>query len=333
MRTLFLACCLLLTLAVASPAVAKPITEQPGFDDFVDRMVEEHHFNRERLLALFQGREVRQNIIDAITRPAERLPWYRYRPIFLGDDRINEGVRFWREHHATLARAEEEYGVDPAVIVAIIGVETRYGRHGGAHYVLDALATLGFAYPPRADFFRRELESFLIMTRDEQFDPTELKGSYAGAMGHPQFIASSFRNFAIDFSGDGRRDLWNSWEDVIGSVANYLAEHRWQRGEPIAHKVTGTPDAETVEAFRERGLQPRIPMGELREAGFSVDGADGNNERRAALVRFEQRTGYDYWVGYRNFYAITRYNHSPLYAMAVYQLGRAIEEKYREEDG
>lgn len=324
---------LLLLLVAATPASADPISEQPGFDDFIDHMVEEHRFNRERLVALFEGREVDQGIIDAITSPAERLPWYRYRPIFLGESRIKEGARFWEEHRETLERAEAEYGVDPAIIVAIIGVETRYGRHAGSHRVLDALATLGFAYPPRADFFRRELETFLVMTRGEQLDPTELKGSYAGAMGRPQFIASSFQSYAVDFDGDGRRDLWSSWPDVIGSVANYLAEHRWQRGEPIAVPVAEPDNGETVEELREAGLRPHTSVAEFLERGFEpANGATAKDNRQAALIRLEQRDGHDYWLGYQNFYAITRYNHSPLYAMAVYQLGRTIEEQLREGD-
>ncbi|MFO8156510.1 MAG: lytic murein transglycosylase B [Thiohalospira sp.] len=332
MRTL--AVLLLAALASIAQASADPVTEQPGFDDFLDHMVEEHHFNRERLIDLFEDREVNEGIIDAITSPAERLPWHRYRPIFLGESRISEGARFWEEHRETLERAEAEYGVDPAVIVAIIGVETRFGRHAGSHDVLDALGTLGFAYPPRADFFRRELETFLVMTRGEQLDPKGLKGSYAGAMGHPQFIASSFQRYAVDFDGDGRRDLWSSWPDVIGSVANYLAEHGWERGEPIATPLENSSSDDDVEELLEKGPRPTLPVSDYIERGFEpADEEVANEDRKAALLRFEQPEGHDFWLGYRNFYAITRYNHSELYAMAVYQLGHTIEDQLRESDG
>jgi len=315
---------LLLTLLTGLPAAAQPIAEQPGFDAFVERMEGEHGFNPERLRALFDGVEVREDIIATIKRPAESLPWYRYRPIFLTDERIRAGAEFWAEHRETLARAQAEYGVDPAVVAGILGVETYYGRHEGNDPLLESLGTLGFAYPPRASFFRGELEAFLLMAREEQLDPAAVTGSYAGAMGRPQFIASSFRAFAVDFDGDGRRDLWNSWPDVIGSVARYIADHGWEAGEPLLHRLPDSTDAPLVE-LAEEGLKPSFTVAELRERGLELDGLEA--DRRAAVVRLEQESGHDHWLAFGNFYAITRYNHSALYAMAVHQLGEAIREE------
>ncbi|HKJ76381.1 MAG TPA: lytic murein transglycosylase B, partial [Gammaproteobacteria bacterium] len=233
---------LALLAALAGP-VAADITDRPGVRDFIERMHAQHGFEKAALEAVFQDVEIQQDIIEAISRPAESLPWHRYRPIFVTESRTEEGVAFWEANAELLAEAEERYGVDPAVVVAILGVETRYGAHKGGHRVVDALSTLAFAYPPRADFFRSELEQYLLMAREEGFEPGTRHGSYAGAMGKPQFIASSFRSFAVDFDGDGRRDLWNGTADAIGSVAHYLKVHDWQPGDPIASRATALPEA------------------------------------------------------------------------------------------
>lgn len=298
------------------------------FDDsvvgrFIEEMIERHQFEGQQLQGLFARAELRQDVLDAISRPAEAKPWYEYQPIFVTRSRIKGGVAFWRDNADTLRRAEREYGVPAEIIVAIIGVETRYGHHAGRYRVLDALSTLAFAYPPRSAFFRSELEHYLLMTREESMDPLELVGSYAGAMGQPQFISSSFRAYAVDFDGDGRRDLWNSTADAIGSVANYFRRHGWTPGGRIADpaRVNDAVGAELAAA----GIKPSLTDRELRAHGVRFqDGASPSD--KAALIRLETRDGPEYWVGWNNFYVITRYNHSALYAMAVYQLSEAIKQ-------
>jgi membrane-bound lytic murein transglycosylase B len=211
--------------------------------------------------------------------------------------------------------------VPPAIVTAIIGVETFYGRHKGRYPVLDTLATLAFEYPPRSGFFRRELEQFLLLARDERIAPRAVKGSYAGAMGMPQFISSSYRHYAIDFDNDGRRDLWDSNADVIGSVAAYLADHGWRRGEPIVHRVR--PSGDGWRELTSKNLKPRVDPEALRAAGLSVEPPVAADER-VHVFALETETEPEVWVGRRNFYAITRYNHSALYALAVYQLSERI---------
>jgi membrane-bound lytic murein transglycosylase B len=219
---------------------------------------------------------------------------------------------------------EAELGVDAQVIVAIIGVETRYGGNTGSHQVLDALATLAFDYPPRSKFFSSELEQYLILAREEDIDVLSTKGSYAGAMGYGQFIPSSYRRFAIDFDQDGRRDLWNSPADIIGSVANYMHVHGWTRGTTVA--VRAAVSGDKYQALSEQGLKPQITVQELRRDGITPAAAVPE-DARAVLISLEDEKGPEYWLGMNNFYVITRYNHSQLYAMAVYQLSQAIKEK------
>ena len=309
-----------LLAALAGPAAAD-ITERPAVQEFISQMEAEHGFEAAELEAVFRDVEIQQDIIEAISRPAESLPWHRYRPIFVTESRTEEGVAFWEANADLLAEAEKRYGVDPAVVVAILGVETRYGAHKGGHRVVDALSTLAFAYPPRADFFRGELEQFLLMSREEGFEPSSRHGSYAGAMGKPQFIASSFRNFAVDFDGDGRRDLWEGAADAIGSVAHYLKVHDWQPGGGVATRATALPEAPG--ALADKGFKPWASVAHLRARGVVTRDALPD-DASAALLELEAENGPRYWVVLQNFYAITRYNHSPLYAMAVHQLAEAI---------
>ncbi len=316
---------ILFVLMTCMPLLASAsVVERDDVRGFIDGMVERHGFERAELEALFATVTIQDEIIELMTRPAERRPWHQYRPIFLTDARIQAGVEFWEANAETLARAEAVYGVPAKVIVAIIGVETFYGRHTGRHRVVDALTTLGFDYPPRADFFRRELEQFLIMAREEGLDPHTRTGSYAGAMGVPQFISSSWRHYAVDFSGNGRRDLIDDIEDAIGSVANYLAEHRWEPEAPIAVKASVSGDGH--ERVRAAGLRPHMTAAQMAEYGVHPRHDDGHTGP-GALIALEQADHMEYWIGWQNFYAITRYNHSPLYAMAVYQLAREIEAK------
>jgi membrane-bound lytic murein transglycosylase B len=290
---------------------------------FIQEMQQRHGFDAQALTGVFQQVRMRQTIIDAITRPAEAKPWHEYRPIFVTNSRIQEGVTFWNQHEQALQRAEETYGVPPEIIVAIIGVETRYGRHTGGYRVMDALSTLAFNYPQRAKFFRGELEQYLLLAREEGLDPLSVKGSYAGAMGKAQFISSSYRHYAVDFNQDGKRDLWNDTADAIGSVANYFKRHHWQPGQPVIFPMQTPKNRLTYTLLAEKGYKPHTPLQELAQNGVQPPaGIDATT--KAALIELETQQGPKYWLGLDNFYVITRYNHSPLYAMAVYQLGQAI---------
>ncbi|MFM1892114.1 MAG: hypothetical protein RLZ44_1191, partial [Pseudomonadota bacterium] len=241
--------------------------------------------------------------------------------IFLTPERAAAGAEYWQRNAETLARAEAEYGVAPEIIVAIIGVETFYGRYTGKFAVLDALYTLGFHYPKRAKFFRKQLGEFLLLAREETVDPRQPMGSYAGAMGRPQFIPSSYRAYAVDFDQDGKRDIWDNDADVIGSVANYFARHDWRAGAPITAQVTGVT-AEHAPLLA-AGMKPSLSIGQLRAAGLQLD-AGLAADAATSLIELEQPDGAEHWAGLHNFYVITRYNHSNLYAMAVYQLSREI---------
>ena len=320
MRLLRLA--IMLLLALASFAVAaSPAERKQAVRAFVDEMVERHGFDRPDLMRLMAKARFRGSIIKAMRRPAEAKPWYQYRPIFVTTARARGGLQFWQQNRALLERAEKEYGVAPEIIVAIIGVETRYGGNTGSYRVLDALSTLAFGYPKRAEFFRKQLEEFLLLGREEGIDLLAAKGSYAGAMGMPQFIPSSYRAYAVDFDGDGKRDLLNSTADVIGSVANYFRRHDWKNGDMVTLKArTGGSD---LDALVEAGMKPSLSLEQLAGNGVAVDEVLPAGVK-ASLVRLEYEQGEEYWLGLHNFYVITRYNHSNLYAMAVYQLSREI---------
>jgi membrane-bound lytic murein transglycosylase B len=313
---------LVVVLAVAHGGPARAdFSERAEVRAYVAELVAEHGFSAAELTELFAEAERKQSIIDAISRPAERvLQWHEYREIFLKEPRISQGIEFWNEHEAVLAEAERVYGVAPEYVVAILGVETRYGRVMGSHRVLDALATLAFDYPPRAAFFRRELTQFLLLAREEGRNPTELMGSYAGAMGYGQFIPSSYRAYAVDFTGDGLRDIWGSSHDAVGSIANYFKRHGWRAGAPVAVPVTVAGDVEPVLAGQ--SLELRHTVADLTRHGVAVYGLAP--EKPAALFRMDGAEGDEYWVGLNNFYVITRYNRSRLYALAVHQLSQAI---------
>jgi len=314
----------------AAAAAEEPASYGAGTEGFVSEMVRRHGFD-ERELATFMGRaRYSQEVMDAIRRPFEAKPWHKYRPIFLTDKRIQGGAAFWRENRGLLERAQAVYGVPPQIIVAIIGVETNYGSNLGKRRVIDALSTLGFSYPKRADFFRKELEALLLLAREEPIDALELRGSYAGAMGLPQFIPSSYRAYAVDFDGDGRRNLWKSKADAIGSVGNYFEQHGWKAGEPVAltTRVTdGVPRG--IAPAGKRPVKPSISLDRLKAAGITAD-AHLPGSTRVTLIRL-QAPEPEYWLGLENFYVITRYNHSNLYAMAVYQLSREIRTAYEAE--
>lgn len=301
----------------------------PAVVKFVGEMQAEYGFDAGQLTKLFAGVQRRDRIIELMTSPAEAKPWKDYRPILVNPQRVEQGLEFMREYRQTLLRAEKTYGVPWEIIVAIIGAETRYGRITGSYRVIDALATLAFDYPRRSDFFRKELAEFLVLAREEKLDPLSLKGSYAGAMGYGQFMPSSYRHYAVDFDGDGRRDIWDNPVDAIGSVANYFNKHGWMKGGPVvlAAKVTG--DAYLPMLVQGRSdLVPKYKLGELIKAGFAPAQTPlpklSQKSQKVTAMRLEAEAGTEHWVGLHNFYVITRYNQSALYAMAVYQLSQEI---------
>jgi membrane-bound lytic murein transglycosylase B len=320
---------LLLLLVLSTPLFAA--SPQTLRQQFIARMAERHGFDPQALARTLDRARRRQAILDAIARPAEkRLDWGQYRGIFLTRERIRGGLDYWSRNAAALARAEQEYGVPPEIIVAIIGVETRYGQHAGRYPVLDALTTLGFHYPPRARFFRSELEHFLLLAREEHIDPGAPLGSYAGAMGRPQFMPSSFRSYAVDFDHDGRRDIWKDDTDVIGSVANYFKRHGWRRGAPIAQRIHQLDPSRLGDVI-EAGFKPSFRIAQLRARGLQAARALPD-DALAAVLALKRGKDTQYWLVLHNFYVITRYNHSPLYAMAVYQLADAIARLHREQE-
>ena len=294
---------------------------------FIQDMVQQHGFVADTLRQLLAEADIQPPVLDKMNKAAEkRLDWGRYRRIFLTETRIHQGIAYWQTHQALLQRAEATYGIPPQIIVAILGVETSYGRNMGHHSVLKALATLGFHHPHRGQFFRNELSHFLRLTRAEQIDPRTPQGSYAGAMGQPQFIPSSYQHFAIDFDQDGKRDIWHTPADVIGSIANYFAKHGWQPGQGITLPVQGVNPYQHDKILK-AGYKPRFPIITLKAAGIQLpDTLD--DQQMASLLTLKTNEQSEYWLGLPNFYVITRYNHSQLYAMAVYQLSEAIRERY-----
>lgn len=307
------------------PALAD-YSQHPLAGAFVDEMVKQHGFRRDEVTAWLRDAERQQSVLDAIARPAEKAkPWKEYRRLFVTADRIQPGLAFWRENAQTLARAERVSGVPAAIVVAIIGVETRYGRQAGRYRVLDALATLSFDYAPRADFFRTQLVEYLLMAREQQFAPDSMLGSYAGAMGFGQFMPNSFRKYAVDFDGDGHIDIVNDVEDAIGSVANYLKEHGWQRGGPIVTPAR-VPDP-LPEGLLRKSLEPVTTLAEYKRRNIA-GAAPLPDSTPAALFMLEGDSGSEYWLGLNNFYVITRYNPSQMYAMAVVQLSEEIASKW-----
>lgn len=308
-----------------SPIAQANTEDLPGVQPFIDKMVAEHGFDKANLEMLFDHVEVKDSILKAISRPAEKSkPWYEYRNIFLTDSRINGGVEFWQQHKEALEAAEDKYGVPAEIIIAILGVETRYGGNVGSFRVIDALSTLAFRYPPRSPFFTSELEKFLILTREEDMSQLEPIGSYAGAMGLGQFMPSSYLAYAVDFDGDGHRNIWTNPTDAIGSIANYLKRHGWVDGASIVHPTSvSLPLSDAMSA---NDLKPAFTRAQLAEAGFNLDELpEGDDE--LSIIGLTQKEGEEYWLGRQNFYAITRYNHSRMYAMAVYQLAQAIKVK------
>jgi len=309
-------------LLAAWPAATFALDEQrPEVQSFIQQMAERHGFAPGELVEVFARVEARPSIVEAMTRPAEKTrPWHEYRALFLTERRVARGAETARQQSAALQQAARR-GVPPQYLLAITGVETFYGEIIGRHRVIDALATLAFDYPPRSPFFRGELEQFLLMSREEALDPLAPVGSYAGAMGIPQFMPSSFRTWAVDGDGNGRRDLWGSWHDVFASVANYLASHGWRAGEPVMARADVT-DADLA-GLQFGKLDLSETVGSLRARGVRFD-AQLPASAPAVLIQLAGADGPEFRVGFANFYAITRYNRSQLYASAVNDLAEAL---------
>ncbi|MEJ0036630.1 MAG: lytic murein transglycosylase B [Gammaproteobacteria bacterium] len=301
--------------------------KRPEIKAFVDEVAERNSISRAQLLKVLRAAQPQPKIVELISKPAEKVtPWWEYRARFLTEERITQGAQFWEQNRESLERITAEHGVAPEYIVAIIGVETKYGRIMGRYRVLDALATLAFDYPERSAFFRKELEEFVLLTREESLKPTVPLGSYAGAMGGSQFMPSSYRKFALDGNGDGKRDLWTEWDDVIASTANYFREYGWKTGEPVLSEVDLDPEPtftldpraiklnETVESLNQHGVHVLTPL---------------PPSTPAMIISAEQQDGPAYRVGFNNFEVITRYNRSVKYAMAVNDLAEAIAERVR----
>jgi membrane-bound lytic murein transglycosylase B len=292
----------------------------------VQDLATEKGYPVETLRELLQGASRSQLVIDSLDRPAETIhTWKSYRPIFLQPNRIAAGVAYWEKHRATLERAQAVYGVPPEIIVAIIGVETFYGKRPGSIPILDALYTQAYHYPRRHEFGRTQLKAFLQILMEEQMEPAMALGSYAGAMGTPQFIPTSYLSYAVDFDGDGKRDIWGNDVDVIGSVANYFSRHNWRQGEAVAlpARLLEPGQPHYIEPAQ-RAAPPDTPLLELAAAGVVTAPPGVAGDAKATILHFQGDAGAEFWLGLNNFYVITRYNHSNLYAMAVYQLSQEI---------
>ena len=312
-------------LIFVSQPVSANFEQRPEVTKFIDEMVAEHNFDAHSLSESFSRVKLSKSIVEAISRPAEAKPWYKYRPIFLTKDRIKLGVKFLHDNKKTLLRAEQVYGVPAEIITAIIGVETRYGKHAGRYKDINSLSTLAFNYPKRSKFFRSELKRFFLLAREQKMEPHAVMGSYAGAMGIPQFISSSYRNYAIDFDGDDFIDIWSNPVDAIGSVGNYFKVHGWQAGKVVT--VRAIVENDKYLAALSKGLEPDLAVSELENYGITAK-QSLPNDVKIKLLEYEQKDESEFWLGFDNFYVITRYNHSALYAMAVYQLAEEIRILY-----
>jgi len=288
---------------------------------FISDAVREHRLDRDWLQGIFDQLDIKPIVVSKVKSPAEKKPWFKYRSIFLTDRRVQGGVAFWQKHSDLIERASQQYGVRPEIIVAIIGVETSYGTRTGKYRVLDSVATLAFSDSSRSGFFRRELMHFFLLSHEEKIDPLKVKGSYAGAMGIGQFISSSYREYAVDFDQSGTRNLWEM-PDAIGSVANYFKRHGWQADQPIVTRAS-LSSSEQSSLFID-GLKPKYQVKDFYAKGVSTQDK-WNSELSALLLPLQQKKSKEYWLAANNFYVITRYNHSPHYAMAVYQLSQEIK--------
>jgi membrane-bound lytic murein transglycosylase B len=331
-QRLIIACLASLLLSPASAQTEQTAQSKPssqvapkrytsGVNDFIETMSQKHGFEKKSLAALMAKARYRQEIIDSADRPYEDKPWHIYRPLFVTEERIKDGVTFWEKHAKLLQRAEKIYGVPPQIIVATIGVETKYGKFMGNYLVLDALTTLAFTYPKRQRLFLSQLESYMLLLSEEDIDPEKTMGSYAGAIGKPQFMPGSYRAYAVDFDGDGRRDLLNNSADAIGSVANFYRKHGWHKGDLVA--LPATVSGNNYQRYLNMELEPTTTVAELGNAGVQIK-QQLPIFTKCNLIEFDVGDSKEYWLGFHNFYVITHYNHNNQYAMAVYQLSQKI---------
>lgn len=301
--------------------------------EFIQMMVKKHHFKKEDLIALFTKVKVRPQVMQQIKKPLEKHPWHTYQTLFVSEWRIEHGVKFWKKYEAALRKAEEIYGVPASIIVATIGVETKYGQRTGEYRVMDSLSNIAFSDSKRAPYFRNELEQFLLLAREEHIDPMTVTGSYAGAIGQPQFMPSSYRYYAVNFSGSGKTDLMHDEIDVIGSIANYYKKHGWKTNQPVAVQASVIGDRFTY-WMRNNSPTQSFSFDELAKYGVvpkhKINSADEN--LKVKVIELDSRYSKEYWLGFHNFGVIKRYNASDLYAMAVYQLSTYIN-ALRERNG
>lgn len=328
MKLLFFSVSLLFVSVLIQDTLLAAVTtgdykNRDDINTFISDFASKSNYSEQELVDLFSQVKKQEHLFDRLNRPAEKeLQWHQYRKIFIKEKRIVEGVKFWQEHEATLTEVSARTGVPAEIIVAIIGVETFYGIYRGKDPVFDSLVTIAFDYPKRAKFFRGELEQFLLLVKEQNFDARSLMGSYAGAMGMPQFISSSYRNYAVDGDGDGRVDLFASIADITSSVANYFLRHGWRQSETVARPLI-TPANKAISSL-EPGVKTRYTWSEFTERGLTSKFRI-KDDMPVALIRLEQKNHPEYWAGFNNFYVITRYNHSELYAMAAYQLSVLIK--------
>lgn len=321
-RLIYAFLCLCYTLTACS----SQYSNREDVQQFINKVSTKDNFDRHELAQLFNTVKTDPVVLKTMTRPSEAKPWASYRKIFLTQKKIVGGAEFWDQHADTLRRAEKQFGVPSRVMVAILGVETQYGQHQGNFKVFNTLSTLGFDYPPRAKYFRYELEQYLLLTRQQGFPVLQLEGSYAGALGEPQFMPSSYRDYAIDYSGDGKADLFNNSDDAIGSIGNYLQRKGWQRGQPITMRANVTGHAYTSLPST---TKPTMTLKELARYGITPVKPMPENTK-AIFMAFDNGNEIEYWLGFENFAVIMRYNTSRMYALAVDQLGVKIANMHHE---
>ncbi|HAT7768929.1 TPA: lytic murein transglycosylase B [Legionella pneumophila] len=301
-------------------------TKRKDVQSFINMMVKDYHFNRNQLTAVMNQVKLQPQVIESMEKPYEKKSWDVYRELFLTPKRLKNGIQFWAENQKTLEKVQRRYGVSPEIIIAILGVETSYGERQGEYRVLDTLATLAFNYPKRSPFFTKELKEFFLLCREQHVSPTQYKGSYAGAIGKPQFMPSSYRYYAVDFNINGRRDLVNDNADSIASIANYLHKHGWKLNQGIAQpaKISGW-------RYKQLRMNPKTAnyrYSQLISYGVKPITASQNHPPRAGVIELVTRKGKEYWIAYPNFFVITRYNSSPQYALAVYLLSQQLKQHW-----
>lgn len=324
MRRTILATCLFLLLLIANSAMADiAFTKRPEVQTFINKMVIKHHFKKETLVNLFAQVKIRPQVMHHINKPLEKETWELYQLLFVNEWRIKHGVEFWNKYDNALREAEAIYGVPASIIVATIGLETKYGQHTGEYRVIDALSNIAFSNSKRAPFFQTELEQFLLLTRDENLDPLSMRGSYAGAIGQPQFMPSSYRHYAVNFSHSGKIDLMNDEVDVIGSIANYYKKHGWVTNSPVATQALMLGDKYHY-LIKNNRLDEPLTIAEFAQYGVVPKHPVENERIQAELIELQNHYSKEYWLGFHNFYVIKRYNASDLYAMAIYQLSNSI---------